>query len=117
MDENDSNQGNRHYQLLKEFNDGIWKNTPDLQKKMRMNENNLRKILQTFVNKKLIKKLHDLPQKEQKEITSKHIMRDVRSNENYYQITEKGKQTLLKFEDACISLDSKEIFNFGLKWK
>ena len=112
----ESEKGNRHYQLLKEFDDGVWKNIPDIQKKIHMNGKKMREIIQTFTNKELIQTLRELSDKEQKQIIN-HINREIRSNENYYRITKKGKSKLLKFDEACIDSDSREIFNFGLKWK
>jgi DNA-binding PadR family transcriptional regulator len=115
MSEIQSEKGNKYYQILKELN-GEWKNIPDIKKKIPMNEQNLRKILKHFEDIQVIKSLKKLSKEEQKEVEDR-IKRDIRSNENYYQINQKGQDKLEKFDEACLDADTKNIFNFGLKWK
>ena len=114
MNRNESTEGTRHYQVLKEFNDGTWKNTPDIKKKIRMNENNLRKIIKHFDDIQVIQSLQKLSDVEQKEEIKNRIKRVIRSDENYYRITEKGKTKLKKFDEACLDSDARDVFKFGL---
>ena len=115
MSENQSENGNKYYQVLKELN-GEWRSISDIKKKIHMNEQNLRKILKHFEDIQVIKTLKKLSNEEQKEVADR-VKRIIRSNENYYQINQKGQDKLEKFDEACLDSDTKKMFNFGLKWK